>query len=166
MYSRWSPFWLEGTFSDDHNPYRADQYVDIQPDRIIFHVINIFLGMQVHHLFTAPVHLPPTGDARRNGKPPALPVFILLHQVGKLRARADQAHFTLDDIDDLRDLIKAEPSQDPAQFGHTGIIRGFMNGLSIAVQAGHLGLNILRIDQHGPEFEDIKSLAIFPNSLL
>jgi hypothetical protein len=71
----------------------------------------------------------------------------------KARARADQAHFTLQDIPYLGKLIQFEPAQDPADGRHrrpVNLMRGFSR----------------RSFPHGPDLVAPEYLASLPDAML
>ncbi len=61
----------------------------------------------------APLDLRGPGEAGPNGEALALPLVIPLDLVRQGRPRPDDAHLAFEHVDQLRELVEREPSQDP-----------------------------------------------------
>ena len=96
-----------GALATQHHPQGHDQYLQVEPDRIMLDIIQVFLGVQVHGFITAAVDLPPPGHALRHGKAFALPQVIFFNQLWHFRAGPYQAHFTLEYVEELGEFIQA-----------------------------------------------------------
>ena len=68
-------------------------------------------------------------------------VAVLLHLAGKCRAGTNDAHITLQDIPQLRQLIEANRTDDPSDRRDP-----------IVVLAGQAGAALLRIHDHAAQF--------------
>jgi len=82
------------------------QDLDIQPERVVFDIVQILVGVQVHRLIGPAVDLPPAGQPLWYLKPLALPGFILVDQPGQLRPRSHQAHLACEDVEKLRQSVQ------------------------------------------------------------
>src|SRR5688572_24841263 len=87
----------------------------IKRDRLVFDVVQVVLDSLLERGVTAPaVHLRPPGDAglhlvAQHVLRDAVPE--LLHEEGTFRARADDRHFSLEHVPELRQLVEVEAPQ-------------------------------------------------------
>src|SRR3546814_11474389 len=72
-----------------------------------------------------------------------------------LRARPDETHLALDDVDDLRQLIDSELADDATDIGDPGIV----------ARRPHRPVGF-RIDRHATELDDIEGATVQANALL
>ena len=63
----------------------------------------------------AAVDLRPAGDPRLHVEPVQLPLVVLLDLVAERRARPDHRHVAADDVPELRQLVEAQPPQEPSR---------------------------------------------------
>ena len=85
-----------------------------------------------------------TGDARLHVEALAVTRSLLdvpLDEVGSLGARADEAHLPLEDVDELRDLVDAVPSQKTADRGDARVV----------LLGEHRAAGLLRVLDHGAQ---------------
>src|SRR3546814_9780347 len=72
-----------------------------------------------------------------------------------LRARPDETHLALDDVDDLRQLIDSELADDATDIGDPGIV----------ARRPHRPVGF-RIDRHATELDDVEGATVQANALL
>src|SRR5260221_5992778 len=108
----------EATAGEDDRKRPHDQ-LDIPPQRPVVHVEMV----KLHHLLELDVlsveHLPNTCHAGCEVEALACPPVDLLVLVDDERSRADKAHLALEDIQQLRKLVKREPPHEPTDSRHT-----------------------------------------------
>jgi len=93
--------------------------------------------------------LGPTGDPWLDPMPPEIAVddpAIIIVVGNRMRPRADQLHCALQDIDQLRQLIKAGASQKPTDGGNSRIVLGRLTKEIFAFFVG----------SHGAELKDLE----------
>src|SRR5262245_45341745 len=88
-------------------------------------------------------------------------VTVTGHFIGRYGAPSDKAHISLQHVDELRQLVQAGPSENPADASHTRVI-GELESRAATVRgrcgAVHKGSNIgfvsrgTRLLNHSPEF--------------
>jgi len=93
-------------FASYHDPNRADQYPDVEPDGIVLNIVEVVFRVQVHGPVAASVNLPPAGHTLRHGKPFSLPGLVILYQVGQFRPGTHQTHMSAQYIEQLREFIR------------------------------------------------------------
>src|SRR5215475_2287872 len=103
------------------------QDLDVEPERIVAHVVDVVLGMQVQDTVAAPIDLPPSCEPLRHEQPPVLPGAVMLGNPRQLRAWADHRHITLEDVEQLRELIEARPTQESANARDAGVASSLMH---------------------------------------
>src|SRR5512134_1354942 len=69
------------------------------------------------------------------------------------RARSDEAHLALDDIDDLRDLVEREAAQEPSDSGHTRVLADLEQRTLRLVRLFQARLERGCLGHHRPELE-------------
>ena len=67
------------------------------------------------------LNLPVAREPRRYVQPLLLVLRVLLHLPPKWRARADNAHVALEDVNQLRKLVDARLANEPANAGNSWI---------------------------------------------
>src|SRR5208282_608606 len=106
-----------------------------------------------------------------------MPDVIRLDFIGDGGTWPHQGHLTFEDIDKLRQLVKAGPAQESANAGDSRIFGQFVNHLAIAIAmvlraASYQGLDVsfvsagIVVDIHGPELKEDKLFTILPDSFL
>src|ERR1700674_221872 len=107
-----------------------------------------------------------------------MPNVVCLYFICDGGTRPDQRHVTFEDIDKLRQLVKAGPSQEGANAGDSGVSCQFVNALAVAVPwmalraASDQLLDVcfvnagVVVDVHRPELKKDKLFTILPDSLL
>src|ERR1700680_3093138 len=81
---------------------------------------------------------------------------VLLIEEGRLRARPDQAHVALEDVDQLRQLVQTHPPQDSPEPG----------GARVARLRDHRSSSSLGVRDHGSKLVDREWSAIHADALL
>ena len=96
-----------GALLFQHRPEGADDHLDIEPERPIFRIVFI----EEHPLLIVDVvtagDLPETGYPRRNLEEVSRLVSLPLTLLGQDRPAAHQAHVSLQDFPEVRDLVEA-----------------------------------------------------------
>src|SRR5262245_53798397 len=80
---------------------------DVQPQRPILDVVNIQQAHFFERNFAAPAYLPQSGDSWFYSIACVLPWLILGDFFGRAWSRANQAHFTADHVEHLRQFVDA-----------------------------------------------------------
>src|SRR5690348_16074649 len=99
--------------------------------------------------------LPESGDAWSDAETLPLLFIIALHDEGHFRARADERHGAEQDIQQLRQFIKAGAAQETSD-PRDSRIAGCCGGERISG----------RVDVHGAELVNVERLAVAANALL
>ena len=105
------------------------------------------------------LHLLPSLQRSSPGQvrqPPPLPGGITPHLAGHGGARADDAHVSLQDIEQLWNLVQGPVAQEAAHASDAGIVFGHFQPQALVLSADH----------HGAELVAAKGLAIFAHPLL
>ena len=114
-------------FPRQHGPRRLDQYLEIETERPGVDVLEI----QIHpfletHIVSTGGNLPEAGKPGFHGKAPSLPVVIFSHLGRNRGPGANDTHFTLKNIDQLRQLVHAGlPEEGSNIWDDTGIFFNF-----------------------------------------
>src|SRR5690349_4275928 len=98
-------------FTSQDNPERSQENLEIQPDRIVFDVVEILLRVQMHRLITATVDLPPACHPWRNRKASVLPGLVGLDKQGQFGAGSNEAHRPSQYVEELGTLVQTEATQ-------------------------------------------------------
>ena len=112
-----------------YRPGRLEQYLEIEPQGPVVDVLKI----QIHPFFETDIvptggYLPKAGKPGFHGKTPSLPVVIVTHLGRKGRPWADDTHFTLKNVDQLRQLVNAGLPEEGSDIGNdAGIFFDFKN---------------------------------------
>src|SRR5690606_12226991 len=101
---------LPGSPTGDHGRDGAQENLGVEPGRPVLRVVEI----EAHHLVKgevrATVDLPESGQARLDEQSLEMPILIRLHLFRDRWTRSDQAHVTLEHLQELRELIERVPS--------------------------------------------------------
>ena len=82
------------------------------------------------------------------------------------RPRPDQAHLTLEHIDQLGQFVQAALSQQPSHPRHPRIIANLEDEARDLAAAAHLVQHRLGVDNHGAELEAAEVPAVEPDAIL
>src|SRR5215216_3351510 len=151
---------------NENNPDRANDDLQIEPDRIILDVIQIVLGVQVHGLVTPAVDLPPPCQTGWHRKTLSLPRLILIDEIRHFRTGTYETHRPSQDVEKLREFIQAEAAEQSSRPRDPRIILHFMDKIPLQVQLLYFGFSLLCILDHGPEFQHFENAAVLPHPFL
>src|SRR5882762_1907467 len=99
------------------------QDLDIEPQGPPARIPQIQTNHVVESETAAAIHLPKTGNTRlRFQDAPPVPCLISFHFIRDRRSRTPKGHFSLENIDELWQLIQACPSQQSSYSCHPGIV--------------------------------------------
>src|ERR1700687_5200246 len=85
----------------------------VQPKGLVFYVVEVILKLPdsvPHRGSVAALHLCPTRDSRLHCKSSSVVQDLALElpdELGALGSRSDEAHFSQQDVEDLRELVHA-----------------------------------------------------------
>jgi len=97
------------------------------------------------------VDLGPPGDPTGHAVPVVVSANVVLEpidEMGTLRPGPDQGHLAPDDVDELGQLVDAQPPEQPAHGGHALVFRFEPRGVAVVVFA------------HGAELHDLEEPAL------
>src|SRR5207247_3369403 len=111
---------------------RFEKNLQIEPKRLIADVMQI----HAHHLVkgcpAATIDLPFSRDSRpRSHNPSPVPQRIVVDFVTYGRARTDQRHVTLEDIDELRQLIQTGFPDKPSYRGDSRVVLDLKRAIGV-----------------------------------
>src|SRR5579859_2458242 len=89
---------LECSAAPNYGSQGAEKNLQIKHDRVILHVVQVYLRVQMHGALRAAVDLPPTSHTRGNIEALSLPRFVGLDHCRKLRPGTNQAHFSYQNV--------------------------------------------------------------------
>ena len=136
--------------------------VHVGHERHVLDVVEVGLQLSPRFLDAGGVelhHLRPAGDARLDHESLGVERNLLLelpHEGLALGSRPDQAHFSAQDVDQLRQFIDAEPPQPPARASDPGVILHRPDGTGLALCVG----------SHRAELQDREGDAVATQPLL
>ncbi len=94
-------------------------------------------------------------------------LLVLVHLAGQRRAGPHEGHGAVEHVDELRQLVQAEPAHPLAGCGHAGIILHLEEHVPLRLIGGHQGgLAFLGVRVHGTELEHPEPGAVNPHALL
>src|SRR5688572_8962849 len=98
--------------SGDHRARRREQYLEVQPERLVLGIADVEPDHLVERRAAAAGDLPQPRDAwlgfQHSTK---VPRFVAVHLVRKRRAWADERHLALEDVPELRQLVETGAAQ-------------------------------------------------------
>ena len=151
----------------EHGQRRFQDQPDVQPDGAGADVGQIHIDpLRKGDVIPVGLHLPHTGQTRRDTQAHLVVAGVVAHLRGQRRAGPHQGHLPLEDVDQLRQLIQAGTAQEAA---HTGDARIFGNLEDRAILLVHLlqgFLPGLRIHAHGAELVHQEVLLVPPHPSL
>ena len=107
------------------------------------------LSMYSRSRRTQSENLPQTGEAWLDAEAAAVgEILEALGLVYRKGARADEAHGTLENIEQLGKLVEAEPPQEAADRRDAGVVGDFENWAGHLVHRGQLVLALLGVGAH------------------
>jgi hypothetical protein len=157
---------LEGAAPAHDSPHGLHQDLDVEPQRVVLHVVQVFLGVEVHGLVGAPVDLPPAGDALGYGKALALPQVVLFDQVGHLGTRPHQRHLAEEDVEELGQLVERGAAQEMPDARDARVVGGLVDELAQAVGLLDQVLQPVGVRHHGAELDHLEGTAILAGAQL
>ena len=93
-------------------------------------------------------------------------VAVLFHLAGKCRTGSNDAHITLQDIPQLRQLINAGLADKLAHTGNAGVVLDLEHGTIHLVLIQQIVQFCLCVGAHGAELIELEGLAVAANALL
>src|SRR5664279_1593353 len=91
-------------------------------------------------------------------------LLVLGHLPRQCGPRPDEAHLALQDVEQLRQLVEREPTDEPSDAGDSGIALDLeQDAAQLALQ---LGESLFRIHGHGTELVEVEGLPLEPHSCL
>src|ERR1700730_6460203 len=103
--------------------------------------------------------LPQTGETGRNVEAPKMFQVVALEVVHGMRSWSHNAHIAFQDVQQLREFVNAVYAQKTAHTGDPGIIGDLKSSAIAFVQVPETVFAIIRIGNHGAEFEAPKPAA-------
>src|SRR5436190_13338390 len=100
---------------------RLEEDRDVEPDRPVLEVVEVKPDEVVEAEVRAAGDLPEAGHSGQDVVPLAMPVLELRVVAERQRARPDETHLAAQDVEELRDLVERESSQDGAERGDARI---------------------------------------------
>src|SRR5580698_2485257 len=91
--------------------------------------------------------------------------LILLHFACNGRPWANQAHFSAQHVEKLRQFIETVPSQNAACPGNSWIVLHFEENSLAFILIRKRIFQALSIDHHRTKFEAAEDISLFPDSL-
>lgn len=140
-----------------HANERTEEALAVEKETLALYVFAVQGRLHGDFQFVATVDLRPTGKAHGHVVCTVLVAFcnqVVL--VPQRRARADNAHGSLEDVEHLRKFIEACLAQEPAHLGNPFF------GVAQFVGRGVLG----GVGAHGTELVDVKMLLVQAYALL
>src|SRR5688572_22699952 len=105
----------------ERREHRAEEDLDVRQRRLeVVDVLEVELDPIGPHDLVAAFELRPAGDPGPHLEAAALALVVALHLVGKRRARADHAHVTPEDVQELGDLVEREAPEEASDAGDVG----------------------------------------------
>src|SRR5438105_451892 len=140
----------------DHHGDRAQHDRDVQPDRPSLDVVEIDRQHLREGNPAARRDLVETGDPRLHRQPQAAAVVVERVLLGDRWARADDAHVAPEHVEQLGDLVEAEPPQDASDRRHPRIADHLEPSVPVRGVAGDELAQPLAVvavvgDDHAPE---------------
>ena len=89
---------------------------------------------------------------------------VALDQLDLLRARPDDRHLAAQHVDQLRQLVEAEPAQEAPDAGHAGVVGELEHRVAQVVEADHVLEPVLGVGDHGPELVHLERAAVEPGA--
>ena len=129
------------------------------------------LDVQVHPLFKAQLvamgcDLPVAAQAGGHIQPLPLIGGILCDLTGQCRARADDAHFALQHIEELGQLVDAGLAQELAHPGDAGVVLHLEHRAVLLIALHQVLELLLCVRAHGAELVHLEQLAVASYPLL
>src|SRR5512138_1267256 len=148
----------EGGAQEDLHVERGGLVLDVE--EVVFDpALDLLEGIG----FAPPaVHLRLGGDARLHAVAGGIGVHRLLVEPagrlgrGRVGARADQGHVTLEDVDELRQLVEAGPAQEAPHPRHPVVV----------APGQYLGVGVGQVVVHGAEFPALEQIVVEAVALL
>src|SRR5262249_9218538 len=94
----------------------------IQQRRPLLGIVNIEQAHLIEGNITAPAGLPEARQPWRHIQTLAVPILVLRYLTRQRRARANETHLAAQDIEELRQLIKAQLANHPSDPCHTRVV--------------------------------------------
>src|SRR5690606_35962608 len=115
-------------------------------------VIKIEFGVLMHWPITSAADLPPAGKPWPNVVTTVLPRLVPLDDLDEFRTGPDQAHVTGDDVEQLWQLVNAQPAEPLPNARDARIIGDLVAPFAVRAFLEHEFF--ARCIGHGAEFED------------
>lgn len=148
------------SFMAQHGADRAEEDHDVSHDRPVLHVGHIkglaFLGGQIG----AAGHLPRAGDAWLDQHTGGIQLVVPLILLRQRRARTYHGHITHPHIEELRQLVDGEPTDEMPDLGDARIVLHLEDEtIGLPGLLGELLLQRVGIDHHRTELDHLECLA-------
>src|SRR6185437_1709467 len=152
---------LTSTFAEEDHAHRVHQDHEIEENRAVLHVIEV-VGQLLLGVFDRRaigiIDLRPAGDARLYRMTLAMEgdrLGELVDEERTLWPRPDEAHIAAQHVEELRQLVDTEFTDDVADAGDAGIaIRGPADPVALGIVA------------HGAKFQNVEALTAETDALL
>lgn len=158
------------SFSLEYDLHGFDKVHKVQPNRPIPHVPRVHLHALVVGGVAAAADLPESRDAGRDEIVVCDQIAVFLDLFLNDRARSDEAHFSADDVDDLRQFIKTCTPQEMPDARDAGIILQLKIPFPFFTCLGILRKIVFEacpgILYHGAEFIAGKHAAVLSDPLM
>src|SRR5579862_8588573 len=84
-------------------------------------IVQVIVQILVDGISPSGTNLPQPGDSRLHGQAPALQLSVFLNNEGHLGTGSHEAHLSLQDVDQLRQLINADASNQASETSQAAV---------------------------------------------
>src|SRR5262245_15149961 len=149
--------------------------LQVEPWRPVFDVVNIQLRHLLERQTVASADLRQASQTWFDVQTFAMPGLITFDLIGNGRARADQRHLALEDIEHLWQFVQARAAQEISHAREPVAVDEFVTGFFRALaplafdHSRHvLAMRVIYFDvvEHGAEFVNLEDVAVHPDALL
>src|SRR5204863_176779 len=109
--------------------------------------------------------LPVAGHARREVQAMAVPAADAIVVIDHQGSGADEAHLTLEDVQELRKLVERCSSKEAPYAGDAWVLRDLEEAVGL-VEAPEIGLLRVSAIHHRPKLEDLEAPSVAPDPRL
>ncbi len=152
-----------GSGEDDADGAHDD--LEIEPDAPVLDVGDIERNIAVERGILAALHLPETGDARRDIEAAQMVELVFHHFAGNRRTRTDHAHVAAQNIEELGQLVERVLAKETTDPGDAWIVGDLEKHAIALIHVHHVGTALFCIANHGSEFEAAEDTTFFADAL-
>src|SRR5438067_245909 len=144
---------------------RTEQQLDVGPERPARHIQVVDLDHLLERHAAAAEDLPRASHAGRQVQAAPAPALYEVVLVDDERARADQAHLALEDVDQLRQLVEGSLAEETPDARDARVV-GDLEEARLLVEVGELVLEGLGVVDHRAELDDLEPSPIAADARL